>query len=361
MTEVVEIKRKKIAVIVPSEESLEVYNAFLSRYSNFLFKHYHSFDEFNKDMSINHGCDGFVIDWKIILKSSSEEKEYFKHLMKLFPTIRISHSLDKKEISGDFRGRMFKDQQLFDYFFCEVFPEPADKDKKEIILIVENKESRSLYESYMRTYPDISFHSYSSVKDFTSQVEKDSFYSGFVIDLRTIMKESPEDRALLHELIEHFPAIRISRVGRKKHIKGAISGKNFNDRELFDYFVKDLCIHFIPRGIRTKKRRIIFLNVSIDFSSSSTKNVFNEKLFKTNTIDVSDEGAFISGSMGVKKEDNVHLVIRELTDQSPIECTVIWVQPWGETIKHPAGFGVLFTGINPQQKEELAALLRKRT
>jgi Tfp pilus assembly protein PilZ len=358
MTQKAGVEKKKIAVIIPSKESLEIYNTHLSRYKDFLFKHYLSFDEFNKDMTINHGCDGFVIDWRIILESSPHEKEYFKHLMKLFPTLRISHSLDKSEISGDFRGRMLKDQQLFDYFFYEVFPGTGEKGKKEIILVVENNESRSLYESYLRTYPGISYRSYPSVKEFTARVSKDNCYSGFVIDLRTIMKESPEDRTLLHELIEHFPAIRISGKSGKKHVKGAISGKNFNDRELFDYFVKDLCIHFIPRGIRTKKRRNVFLNVCLDFSSTQIKNTCAEKPFKTNTLNVTVEGVFISGAIDVKKGDKLHLVINELNDRSPIKCTVIWVQPWGETIKRPAGFGVIFTSIKPQQKEELTALMR---
>jgi hypothetical protein len=265
--------------------------------------------------------------------------------------------LDKKEVSGDFRGRMLKDHQLFDYFFCEVFPGPKEKENKTIILVAENNESRSLYESYLRTYPGISYQCYSSVKEFTASVSKDNCYCGFIIDLRTIMKESPEDRTLLHELIERFPAIQISRIGDKKHVKGAISDKNLHDRELFDYFVKDFCNHFIPRGIRTQKRRSVFLNVYLDFSSTKNKNAPKGKRFRTNTLDVTGEGAFISGAIDVKKGDKLHLVINELNDQIPIECTVIWIQPWGETILHPTGFGVIFTGIKPEQKEELTTLM----
>ena len=360
MTQNAGVEKKKIAVIVPSQESLQIYNTFLSRYTNFLFKHYLSIDEFNKDAAVSGGCDGFIIDWRVILKSGSHEKEYFKYLLKLFPAIRVSHSLDKKEVYGDFRGRMLKDQQLFDYFFCEVFPGPKEKENKAIILVAENNESRSLYESYLRTYPGISYKSYSSVKEFTASVSKDSRYCGFIIDLRTIMNESPEDRTLLHELIECFPAIQISRIGDKKHVKGAISDKNLYDRELFDYFVKDLCIHFIPRGIRTHKRRSIYLNVYLDFSSTQSKKVPEGKRFRTNTLDVTGEGAFISGAIDVKKGDKFHLVINELKDQSSIECTVMWAQPWGETILRPTGFGVIFTGIKPQQKEELTTLLREK-
>jgi hypothetical protein len=358
MTQKAGAEKKKIAVIVPSGESLRIYNTFLSRYTNFSFKHYRSIDEFNKDAAVSGGCNGFIIDWRVILKSGSHEKEYFKYLMKLFPAIRISHSLDKNEVYGDFRGRMLKDQQLFDYFFCKVFPGPKEKENKIIILIAENNESRSLYESYLCTYPGITYRNYSSIKEFSVSVSKDSRYCGFIIDLRTIMKESPEDRTLLHELIECFPAIQISWISGKKQVKGAISDKNLNDRELFDYFVKDLCMHFIPRGIRTQKRRSVFLNVCLDFSSTQSKNAPKEKSFRTNTLDVTGEGAFISGAIDVKKGDKFHLVINELKDQSPIQCTVMWVQPWGETILHPTGFGVTFTGITPQQKEELTTLLR---
>jgi hypothetical protein len=89
MTQEAGVEKKKIAVIVPAEESLGIYNAFLSRYTNFSFKHYLSIDEFNKDAAVSGGCDGFIIDWRVILKSSSHEKEYFKYLMKLFPAIRV--------------------------------------------------------------------------------------------------------------------------------------------------------------------------------------------------------------------------------------------------------------------------------
>ena len=360
MTQEAGVERKKIAVIVPSGESLRIYNTFFSRHTNFLFKHYRSIDEFNKDAAVSGGCDGFIIDWKVILKSDSHEKEYFKYLMKLFPAIRVSHSLDKKEVSGDFRGRMLKDQQLFDYFFCEVFPGPKEKENITIVLIAENNESRTLYESYLRNYPGISYQGYSSVKEFTASVSKDSRYCGFIIDLRTIMNESPGDRTLLHELIECFPAIQISRIGDKKQVKGAISDKNLHDRELFDYFIKDLCMHFIPRGIRTQKRRSVFLNICLDFSSTQSKKVPEGKRFRTNTLDVTGEGAFISGAIDVQKGDKLHLVINELKDQTPIECTVKWVQSWGETILHPTGFGVTFTGIKSEQKEELIALIGRK-
>ena len=174
------------------------------------------------------------------------------------------------------------------------------------------------------------------------------------------MNESPGDRTLLHELIECFPAIQISRIGDKKQVKGAISDKTLHDRELFDYFIKDLCMHFIPRGIRTQTRRSVFLNIYLDFSSTQSKNVYEGKRFRTNTLDVTGEGAFISGAIDVQKGDKLHLVINELKDQSPIECTVKWVQPWGETILHPTGFGVIFTGIKSEQKEELIALIGRK-
>jgi hypothetical protein len=357
MTQEPGAEKKKIAVIVPSRESLQVYNAFLSGYTNFSFKHYLSIDEFNKDVAASGSCDGFIIDWRAFLKSGSQQKEYFKYLMKLFPTIRVSHSLDKKEVSGDFRGRMLKDQQLFDYFFYQVFPGPKEKWKKTIILIAESSESRLLYESYLRAYPDISYQGYSSVKEFVATISKDNCYCGFIIDVKTLMKERPEDRKLLQELIERFPAIQISSVSGKKNVKGAISDKNLHDRELFDYFVKDLCFHFIPRGIRRQRRQNVFLNVYVDLSSTQSKKAAEGKGFRSNTLDVTEEGAFISGAIDVKKGDKLHLVINELKDQSPIECTVMWVQPWGETILQPPGFGVIFTGIKPQQKEELTTLL----
>jgi hypothetical protein len=102
-----------------------------------------------------------------------------------------------------------------------------------------------------------------------------------------------------------------------------------------------------------EKRRTAFFSVSLDLSEG--------RRFKTNTLDVTDKGCFISGVLDVQKGDRLHIVIHELTDRSYIECRVIWVLPWGENIKHPAGFGVLFTHIKSQQREELISLIGKKT
>ncbi|MCP5049050.1 MAG: hypothetical protein GY940_17905, partial [bacterium] len=146
----------------------------------------------------------------------------------------------------------------------------------------------------------------------------------------------------------------------KKNVKGNIRDKNLQDKELFDYFINDLCRHFIPRGIRTTKRRSMFLNVSLDFAPEPAGNAEPKSPVKANTVDVSEDGSFILGNMEVRRGDTFRLVINELENQAPIECMVKWVLPWGETANHLPGFGASFGSLGESQKEELVTLLRRR-
>ncbi|MCP5047659.1 MAG: hypothetical protein GY940_10840, partial [bacterium] len=202
-----EVKTKKIAVIVPSQESRELYNSYLTGYGDFVFEHFSSLEEFNRNAVKSGGCNGFIIDLKAILRSSPSEKEYFHYLLELFPSVRISHSPDKNNVNGDIRGRLFTNENLFDYFFNQMFPREDENAEKSLILIVSGDESRELYQSYLEPYPGIRLSSYPSVEEFHASLTKTSRYSGFVIDLRTMMKAGPEEKSLLHELIDSFPAV----------------------------------------------------------------------------------------------------------------------------------------------------------
>ncbi len=355
-------KIKKIAVIVPSEESCQLYHSFFSNYSGFEFHDYASFEAFNLDTINTGGCDGYIIDLRIILKSGPEEKKFFQYIAELFPSIRISHSQDMATVSGDIKGRSFKNRQLFDFFFLKQF-EWAETEKMNILLFVNDAETQNLYEFHIHTYPNVEIFQYQNFQQLMASISKKSRFSGIIVDLRTMMKASPQERESLHELMEVFPAMRISHSMDKQKVKGNIKDKNVEDKALFDYFFNDLCCNFTPKGIRCSKRYTLFLNIWLDISQHPDVHnplISPEGLLKVNTENVSEDGLFINTTIPVQENGTISLIFNELIDRSPIQCVVKWILPWGESINHLPGFGAEFTAIKPNQKEELATLIKRK-
>jgi hypothetical protein len=364
MTGVAEITNK-IAVIVPTLESRQLYHSFISQYSGFEFHDYSSFEEFNLDTQNNSGFDGFIIDLRIILKADAEEKPFFYYIMDLFPTIRISHSPDMTTVAGDVRGRSFKNRELFDFFFLKQF-ERMEKGKINILLFVNEPETQVLYESRLQAYPAVEMHHYQSVQQCMSVITKRSRFSGIIVDLRTMMKANPGDRDSLHELMEVFPAMRISHSIDKLKVKGTIRDKNFEEENLFDFFFNDLCRNFLPKGIRCTKRYNLFLNVRLDMSQLLQPDVTlppvsTDSFIRVNTVNISEDGLFIQTCIPLKEIETFTIIINELTDHTAIQCKLKWMLPWGESIHHLPGFGAEFTIIKPNQKEELAAILHRKS
>ncbi|MCP5104725.1 MAG: hypothetical protein GY950_15175 [bacterium] len=226
--------------------------------------------------------------------------------------------------------------------------------RKEIVIITPGRESMALYKMYLTTHTEFAFRNYFSIEEFSAEMFNSQNYAGFIVDLRSILKAEGNARETFTNLTEAFPMVRISHSIDKKTVKGNIRDKNYQDKELFDHFMKDLCRGFTPRGLRTKKRKDAFLNVLLDFSADAS----GKNTVKTNSANISENGGFFITGHETGKGDTVYLQIKELSDHSPIQCTVKWVQPWGSTIRHLPGFGVSFTQIKPAQAEELARLLR---
>lgn len=341
---------KKIAVIVPSEESRDLYNRFLVNRQGFRIVHYDSLESFNFEAAAINGCDGFIIDMSAIQNAVNGQKEYFNYLLDIFPAVRVTHNPDKTTVIGEIKGRTLRDQALFDFFFTELFSGNSDGEFV-IVIIANDEDSLKLYRSQLDNYKNMTFHYYRSAGEFLNEVSKNNHYRGFIIDLRTMMKASPDEKELMHQLIDNFPAIRISHSLDRRVVKGNIRGRHLQNKELFDYFIDDLCRHFIPRGIRTQKRKDMFFNVALEIGDSQELS---------NTVNLSKDGAFILCNKELKKGDTFVLKIKELTDQEPIQCTVKWVLPWGESAQHLPGVGAYFSRMKPNQKEELIKLLRKR-
>jgi hypothetical protein len=227
-------------------------------------------------------------------------------------------------------------------------------ERKDIVVIAPDRETMNLYSSHLSLYKDFTLKSYFSIEDFNENKFNSRSYVGFIVDLRNILKANPGAKEAFYHLIEAFPVIRISHSIDKKIVKGNIRDKNFKDKALFEYFLNQVCRDFAPRGIRAAQRKKIYLNVYMEFPGRGS----GKERIKANSTDISELGGFFTSSREVQTGDELHLFVKEISDQSPVQCTVKWTLPWGASIKHIPGFGVVFNRMSTAQKKELTALLR---
>ncbi|MGD2089234.1 MAG: PilZ domain-containing protein [Candidatus Aminicenantes bacterium] len=231
------------------------------------------------------------------------------------------------------------------------------KVKKNIVLIVDNEERKSLYNASLTNYKNVSIERFKSASEFRDSIYQEKNYSGFIIDLRTLIRTKPGDKSFLYELTESFPVMHISHSLDKKTIKGNIGNNSYNDKKLFDYFFNDLCPRFSPRGLRAFKRKNLYLNVYLALSPDAS----GDELIKANTSDISEGGCFVITPHAIPKDNSrdIYVIPKGLADQCPITCTVKWVLPWGLATRHLPGVGVAFKNLSESQREEIRSLIRK--
>jgi hypothetical protein len=222
---------------------------------------------------------------------------------------------------------------------------------------VDNEERQNLYDAPLSNYQNVSIERFKSAWEFRHNSCPQKNYSGFIIDLRTLIKTKPGDKSYIYELKESFPVMHISHSLDKKTIKGNIGNNSYNDKKLFDYFLNDLCPRFSPRGLRTFTRKNLFLNVYLALSPDAP----GDELIKANTSDISEDGCFIITTQTIPKDNSrdIYVIPKKLADQSPIACIVKWVLPWGQATRHLPGVGGEFKDLSASQREEIRPLIRK--
>ena len=179
-------------------------------------------------------------------------------------------------------------------------------------------------------------------------------YNGVMVDLRTKLKASNEEKELVHDAFEQFPLAQLNfeeKTGQIRSLHYGRAGKS----ESLESFIKEACRSFTARLIRSSRRKMIHFNVLLPKTAG-----FNEEgIRRTVTVNVSKGGCFIYSVDNLASDVEMMIVFKELEDQKPILGEVRWKAKWGEAMQIP-GIGIKFEDINEGQLTEICKIIRMR-
>lgn len=174
-------------------------------------------------------------------------------------------------------------------------------------------------------------------------------YQGIMVDMITSMKSPKEDKGTAQDAIEAFPIVQLRWDGESKTINTISLGKGFASGSLADFVAKE-CANFTARAIRLNPRKPINFNVIMSKEEAMNKTAIE----RTVTVNVSKGGCFFYTVQDWSDTKEVHFIIKELHDRTPISGEIRWAVQWGKTMMLP-GIGISFLSISPKQLEELAS------
>lgn len=175
-------------------------------------------------------------------------------------------------------------------------------------------------------------------------------FSGFIADLRTLLKLDSKEKIVSAEIEKFFPFMRVNYV--ENRVVGTYGTSGGEGEIIFKNF-SDECLRLKPaKAIRLHARKMIYANVTYQGSDA------NSPVLQGNTFNLSQGGAFILNiHNSFKKSDSIILSFHENPDLQKISAQVIWTLPWGKSLQKPAGLGVRFESLTPLQSEALEKIL----
>ena len=169
-------------------------------------------------------------------------------------------------------------------------------------------------------------------------------YRGLLVDLATMIKAKDLEKVIAHTLSGIYPTLRVKSMGSML-IPMIMAGDAKQDKSLNDFFIKS-CAAYIPRMLRSSKRRDICIPTSIGAERCFTLNISWSGIF---VVDVNPERYKVGQELSVK-------FFSDPDHEFSAELTVMRIQSWGE--RRPPGIGMQFKLLDQELENNLFALLK---
>jgi Tfp pilus assembly protein PilZ len=214
-----------------------------------------------------------------------------------------------------------------------------------VLLIAQNDSARKAYLSSLEKCAVRVFVS-ESFQDLSREICSHA-YHGIFLDLQTKMKAIKANKNQVYGLVDNFPVCQLKLNDHTGEIDCFHHSQKFGDTMLD--FINNECRNFVPRMIRSDRRKKLHLNVVLYKHQDEIQPEFSA------TINISKGGCFIFSTRQWEEGGEVWMQIKELTDHSLINGQIRHVARWGESMQIP-GIGVEFRSISASQIEEISNL-----
>jgi hypothetical protein len=188
--------------------------------------------------------------------------------------------------------------------------------------------------------------------DMLEALLQDTPYNGLLLDVPSMIRATPAQKAKLRSLLEQYPVLRLTYRAPEDEIHGLTDGQTSPLPRSIEEFASQECRRTPARALRAFKRCSLVLNVLLldrpDQPLAEGKKAY--------TVNVSETGCFVASLDPPECGHTLYAVLCDLFDHTPVPIEVRWQIRWGESLRAP-GFGAKFGSLTEAQKAELSTKL----
>ncbi len=228
------------------------------------------------------------------------------------------------------------------------------EDSINLVLIAKDEKDQAFYQSHLSPYEDIELEVYPSVMEFRNQ-SHGKLYSGFLVDIRTLIKSAGGEKLFFSHLLQYFPVMRVTKKPGSDSFSGLVESRNLGRLKgsaLLDAFVTDLCRKNPPREVPSGRQQGIFRSVYVYYSNNFTREKPERGVIESLTA----KSCFLVTNDEIAKGAGIWLVFADMSDQTPMCCEVKWTKHWRPGSLYLPGLSLAFVGMTDEQVGELAKL-----
>ena len=225
-----------------------------------------------------------------------------------------------------------------------------------LALIAKDETDQAFYQSHLSSFEDIELEVHPSLMEFRNQ-SHGKLYSGFLVDIRTLIKSTGGEKLFFSHLLQYFPVMRVTKKPGSESFSGLVESKNLGRLKggaLLDAFINDLCRRNPAREIPTGRQQGIFRSVYVYYSN----NFKREKPERGVIENLTAKSCFFVTNDDLSKGANIWLVFTDMRDQTPMGCEVKWTKKWRPGSLYLPGLGLSFFEMTDEQVGELAKLIK---
>lgn len=218
-----------------------------------------------------------------------------------------------------------------------------------VLLVSTPGEARTRYE---RTLNDLGivYDAVSSLSELHDELTKKP-YNGILLDVPTMIRANASEKALTHDLLDLFPALRLSWDAEEQRIRAMYYGQTGETNNRLEEFLESKAKSFPARTIRRAGRKDLGLSVMLAREDGQDTE-------QTAVLNLSMAGCFVVTSQPWEEGEIALLTLPDLADQTPIRTACRRVVPWGAGHRLP-GIGVRFDAMSDTQLQEIETLIQR--